>query len=143
MKRAQLLGVAIAGICGLGAFFGVMKLVNKPPTIVTQEVTTNMAQVLVAKTEIGLGQITGPENFRWQDWPQAAVSPSYIQRGVRPNAISDLSGAVARTPMLPGEPITCLQARQGRRRRRACRHPCRPACAPSPPASRKRRASAG
>jgi pilus assembly protein CpaB len=109
MKRAQLLGVSIAGICGLAAFFGVMKLVNKPPTIVTQEVTTNMSQVLVAKTEIGLGQITGPESFRWQDWPQAALSPSYIQRGVRPNAISDLSGAVARTPLLPGEPITAYK----------------------------------
>ena len=86
-----------------------MSLVNKPPTIVTQEVTTNMSQVLVAKTEIGLGQITGPESFRWQDWPQAASSPSYIQRGVRPNAISDLSGAVARSPMLPGEPITLIK----------------------------------
>ena len=30
MKRAQLLGVAIAGVCGLGALFGVMNLVNKP-----------------------------------------------------------------------------------------------------------------
>jgi pilus assembly protein CpaB len=106
MKRAQLLGVSIAGICGLAAFFGVMKLVNKPPTIVTQEVTTNMSQVLVAKTEIGLGQITGPESFRWQDWPQTALSPSYIQRSTRPSAITDLSGSVARTPLLPGEPIT-------------------------------------
>ena len=30
MKRAQLLGVAIAGVCGLGAFFGVMSLVRNP-----------------------------------------------------------------------------------------------------------------
>ena len=92
MKRGQMLGVAIAGVCGLGAFFGVKSLVNKPPTVVTQEVTTNIAQVLVAKTEIGLGQITGPENFRWQDWPQSAVNPSYIQRSARPNAIADLTG---------------------------------------------------
>src|SRR5204862_4047298 len=70
------------------------------------EVAVNMAQVLVAKTDIGLGQITGPESFRWQDWPQSALSPSYIQRSVRPNAIGDLNGAVARTPLLPGEPIT-------------------------------------
>lgn len=109
MKRGQLLGVAIAGVCGLGAFYGVLNLVNKPPTIITQEVTTNMAQVLVAKTDITLGQITGPESFRWQDWPQSALSPSYIQRTARPNAISDLSGAVARTPLLPGEPITAFK----------------------------------
>jgi len=106
MKRGQVLGVAIAGLCGLAAFFGVMKLVNKPPTVVTQEVTTNTTQVLVAKTEIGLGQITTPENFRWQDWPQSTVNPSYIQKGVRPGAISDLAGSVARAPLSPGDPIT-------------------------------------
>ena len=83
-----------------------MSLVNKPAKVVTQEVTTNTTQVLVAKTEIGLGQITGPENFRWQDWPQSALSPSYIQRSARPNAIKDLAGSVARAPMLPGEPVT-------------------------------------
>ena len=75
MKRAQLLGVAIAGVCGLGAFFGVMSLVNKPAKVVREEVTTNITQVLVAKNDIGLGQITGPESFRWQDWPQNGRQP--------------------------------------------------------------------
>lgn len=105
MKRGQILGVAIAGICGLGAFIGVKSIVTKPPTVVTQEVTTNMAQVLVAKTEIGLGHIVSSENFRWQDWPQSAVNSSHILKGTRPNAVSDLTGAVARAPMLPGDPI--------------------------------------
>ena len=41
MKRPQLLGVAIAGVCGLGAFFGVMSLVNRQPTVVREEVQTN------------------------------------------------------------------------------------------------------
>lgn len=109
MKRAQFLGVTIAGVCGLGAFFGVMSLVNKPAKVVKEEIVTNTTQVLVAKTEIGLGQITGPESFRWQDWPQSAVSPAYIQKQGRPNAIRDLVGAVARSPMLPGEPITALK----------------------------------
>jgi pilus assembly protein CpaB len=106
MKRARLLGVAIAAMCGLVAFFGVMKIVNQPTKVVREEVQTNTTQVLVAKTEIALGQITGPENFRWQDWPQNAVSGGYIQRSNRPNAIKDLSGSVARAPMLSGEPIT-------------------------------------
>jgi len=105
MKRAQILGVAVAGICGLGAFIGVKSLVTRPPTIVTQEVTTNTTQVLVAKTEIGLGHIVGPESFRWQDWPQSAANALHIQRKARPDAVADLSGAVARAPMLPGDPI--------------------------------------
>ena len=87
MKRAQLLGVTIAGVCGLGAFYGVMSIVNRPATVITQEVTINTTQVLVAKTEIGLGQITGPESFRWQDWPQSRSQPQ-----LHPDA------APARTP---------------------------------------------
>jgi pilus assembly protein CpaB len=109
MKRAQFLGVSIAGVCGFAAFFGVMSLVNKPARVIKEEVTTNTTQVLVAKTDIGLGQIAGPESFRWQDWPQNAVSPSYIHKASRPNAIRDLAGAVARSPMLPGEPVTALK----------------------------------
>ena len=110
MKRAQLLGLAIAGVCGLGAFFGVMSLIgNKQTKVVKEEVTTNTTQVLVARTEIGLGQITGPESFRWLDWPQNAVNPSYIQRASRPNAMEELKDSVARAPMLPGEPVTALK----------------------------------
>ena len=109
MKRAQLVGVTIAAVCGLGAFFGVMSLVNKPQKVVREEVQTNTAQVLVARSEIGLGQITGPESFRWQDWPQSAMGAGYVQRSARPNAITDLAGSVARAPMLPGEPVTAVK----------------------------------
>ena len=105
MKRAQLLGVAIAGVCGLGAFYGVLNLVNKPARVVTQEVTTNTTQVLVAKTEIGLGHITAPDNFRWQEWPLNAINPNHIQRSARATAMTDLAGAVARAPMSPGDPV--------------------------------------
>jgi pilus assembly protein CpaB len=109
MKRAQLLGVAIAGVCGLGAFFGVMGLINKPTRVVKEGVTTNTTQVLVARAEIGLGQIIGSESFRWLDWPQDAVNPSYIQRANRPRAMEELRDTVARAPMLAGEPVTAMK----------------------------------
>jgi len=109
MRRGQLLGVAIAGVCGLGAFFGVLSLINKPAKVIREEVTTNTTQVLVAKSEIALGQTTGPESFRWQDWPQGAVGQGYVQRGSRPNAIKDLAGTVARAPLMAGEPVTPLK----------------------------------
>jgi pilus assembly protein CpaB len=37
------------------------------------------------------------------------VSPSYIQRSIRPNAIKDVENSVARAPMLPGEPVTDMK----------------------------------
>jgi pilus assembly protein CpaB len=109
MKRAQLVGVAIAGVCGLAAFFGVMSLINTPTKVVREEVTTNTTQVLVARNDIGLGHITGPESFRWLEWPQNAVNNSYIQRSTRPNAIEELRDSVARAPMLAGEPVTAIK----------------------------------
>ena len=109
MKRAQLLGVAIAGVCGFDAFFGVTGLINKPTRVVTEEVTTNTTQVLVARAEIGLGQITGSESFRRLDRPQNAVNPSYIQRANHPNAMEELRDTVARAPMLAGEPVTAAK----------------------------------
>jgi hypothetical protein len=68
MKRAQLLGVAIAGVCGLGAFFGVMSLVRNPTKVVREEVTTNTTQVLVARTDIGLGQTIGLTPTSSRNW---------------------------------------------------------------------------
>src|SRR5215467_14642408 len=103
MKRAQLLGVAIAGVCGLGAFFGVMGLLNKPTRVVKEEVATNTTQVLAARAEFGLGQ---SESFRWLDQPQNAVNPGYMQRANRPNAMEELRDTVARAPKLVGEPVT-------------------------------------
>jgi len=105
MKRGQILGIAIAGVCGIGAFIGVKSIVNTQPRVVTKEVTQNTTQVLVAKTDIGLGHLLAPENLRWQEWPQSAVNQNHIQRNARPNATSDLAGAIARTPMQPGDPI--------------------------------------
>jgi pilus assembly protein CpaB len=109
MRRGQLLGVAIAGVCGLGAFFGVMTLINKPTKVIREEVTTSTTQVLVAKNDIALGHTTDAESFRWQDWPQGAVSPTYVQRSSRPNAITDLAGTVARAPLMAGEPVTTVK----------------------------------
>jgi pilus assembly protein CpaB len=110
MKRAQLLGVAIAGVCGLGAFFGVMSLVKNPTKVVKEEITTNTTQVLVARADIGLGQTIGPESVTWLEWPQSAVNAAYIQRNTHPGLLKELDKPerklVARVPLLAREPLT-------------------------------------
>lgn len=60
--------------------------------------------VLVAKTEIALGQAIKPGDLNWQTWPEAA-SNIFIRRSDRPDAANQLVGAIARTPFLSGEPI--------------------------------------
>ena len=109
MKRAQLLGVAIAGVCGLGAFFGVMSLVNKP-----RQGRPGRGHDQHHSGPGGQDRHRPRPDHDRGELPLAGlaaerVSPSYVQRSARPNAIKDLVGAVARSPMLPGEPVTALK----------------------------------
>jgi len=107
MKRAQLLGLGLAGVCGLGAFFLAKNMVAKPREI-TVETHANMTEVLVARTAISLGQIANESSFRWQSWPQDAMPPGAVSRsaGGSSSAMRPFVGAIARTPILAGEPIT-------------------------------------
>ncbi|HRN87065.1 Flp pilus assembly protein CpaB [Hyphomicrobium sp.] len=106
MKRPQLIGVTVAATAGLLAFFMVSAMVNKPPVEKTVEVKVESNDVLVARTDIGLGQITNDSLFRWQSWPKETVTTGFITREDRPDAMTQLSGAIARAPMMAGEPIT-------------------------------------
>jgi pilus assembly protein CpaB len=107
MKKAQLIGVGIAAVCGLGAFI-VMKKFVQPPKVVKQDVQVNTTEVLVAKQDLGLGHIANEASFRWQSWPADAVPPGAISRrpGGSGNQMGEFRGAVARAPVLAGEPIT-------------------------------------
>ena len=61
-------------------------------------------KVLVAKQNIRVGQLIKPDTMRWQPWPSADLSPSYFVEGKRKD--SDFVGAVVRTPIAAGEPLT-------------------------------------
>jgi pilus assembly protein CpaB len=105
MKRAQLIGIAVAGVCGLGAFFLMKSIVTKPREI-QKEVHTNSAEVLVARADMGLGTLATEASFRWQGWPQDAVPPGAVTRSSGGNPLKDFAGGIARSPILAGEPIT-------------------------------------
>jgi pilus assembly protein CpaB len=61
--------------------------------------------VLVAKSDIGLGQSVGPDDVQWQTWPSAAASSNFIRRSDRPDFTAQLTGSIARSPFIAGEPI--------------------------------------
>jgi len=62
------------------------------------------ADVLVARSDIGLGQSVAPEDPQWQTWPTATASNSFIRRNERPDA-TQVAGSIARAPFIAGEPI--------------------------------------
>jgi pilus assembly protein CpaB len=61
--------------------------------------------VLVAKSDIGLGQSVSAEDMQWQTWPAATASNSFIRRNERPDATTQIVGSIARAPFIAGEPI--------------------------------------
>ena len=61
--------------------------------------------VLVARSDIGLGQTVTPEDLQWQTWPAATASNTFIRRNERPDATTQIAGSIARAPFIAGEPI--------------------------------------
>jgi pilus assembly protein CpaB len=62
-------------------------------------------EILVAKTDLGLGQLLKPEDLQWQIWPASSASGNLITRASRAEAINDISGSIVRAPFIAGEPI--------------------------------------
>jgi pilus assembly protein CpaB len=106
MKRAQLIGIAIAAGAGLLAFVGMKSAMKAPPKQIVERSKLDTVQVLVAQADIALGSIANEQNFGWMEWPSSSVSPGFITNAQRPTAKKDFAGAVARSPILKGEPIT-------------------------------------
>ncbi|MCE7998382.1 MAG: Flp pilus assembly protein CpaB [Rhodobiaceae bacterium] len=104
--RIGILALALVA-AGLAAFLA-RSLVSdeKPQIVVPQVIEQPMAEVLVAASDLALGQRVGKGDLVWQPWPEDAVTDSYVTQDVQPNAFDVFGGAIARSPILAGEPIT-------------------------------------
>lgn len=106
MRASRIILLLVALIAGgLAAFLATRndapQQVAQAPTIIEEK----KAQILVAKTAIGVGQRLGEDAVEWQDWPELAVRPEYVTKEVLPDAVEQLAEAVARFEFFPGEPI--------------------------------------
>lgn len=104
MKSARLIVLAIALVAGGIAAYLASGSDNKPPPA-QQVVQMPTVDVLVAKGDIGLGETIRPDQLEWQMWTQSSASGSFIRRGDRPDAVTQLAGSIARQPFIAGEPI--------------------------------------
>jgi len=102
MKAARLvvLGFALAagGAAALLASGGRQPQAPAPSPVATVD-------VLVAKSDLGTGQVVGAQEIGWQTWPADAAGPHFIKKTDRPDAIKDFVGAIVRTPVAAGEPV--------------------------------------
>jgi pilus assembly protein CpaB len=104
MNTARIVVLTIAvGAGGIAAYLASGSDSKPPPSAPVAQLQT--VDVLVAKSDIGLGQSIKPEDMQWQTWPAATASNTFIRRGERPDATTQVTGSIARAPFIAGEPI--------------------------------------
>ena len=105
MKRARVIVLALATVAALGAALIARAIVSGTPQIQLVETTVGATDVLVAATNINLGDSVQSSDFKWQEWPVEGVTPGLITKESQADAPAKLSGAVARASFIVGEPI--------------------------------------
>jgi pilus assembly protein CpaB len=105
-SRVIILGVAVATAIGAGYVAKTMS--TPPPPLVIeaglQEPAIRLTDVLVLDGDVPMGTGVGTL-LAWQSWPAGGVGDGFILRDSEPNALEELSGAIARVPLYGGEPL--------------------------------------
>jgi pilus assembly protein CpaB len=104
MKAARILVLVVALAAG-----GVAALLagrsNEPAPVKKAAPAIATVDVLVAKSDIPTGNKISPQDVEWQAWPTSASTGNFIRKTNRPDAIEKMSGMIARSPFVAGEPI--------------------------------------
>jgi len=104
MNTARIVVLAIAiGAGGIAAYLASGSDDKPAPAQSVAQLQT--VDILVAKSDIGLGQSVKPDDLQWQTWPAATASGSFISRASKADAIKEITGSIARSPFIAGEPI--------------------------------------
>src|SRR6266568_3823977 len=70
-----------------------------PPVVITTD-------VLVASKDIVPGHVLSVDLVLWDPWPKSAVSSTLITKDKQPDISKAVAGAVVRSPLIAGQPIT-------------------------------------
>jgi len=104
MNTARIVVLAIAiGAGGIAAYLASGSNDKPAPAQPVAQLPT--VDILVAKSDIGLGHSVKPDDLQWQTWPAATASSNFISRASKADAIKEITGSIARSPFIAGEPI--------------------------------------
>ena len=98
--RIAVLGVALAA--GGGA---ALMMQGPPPAPEPAPPPAPTFEVLVAASDLPMGNSLKAADLRWQPWPESAPASGLIRKSDHPGIVEDLAGSVVRSPMLAGEPV--------------------------------------
>ena len=105
MNIARIVVLTIALSAGGVAAYIARGTDEKPRPVEAPVAQLPTVEILVAKSDIGLGQQVKPEDVQWQTWPASAASNTLISRASKADAVKDIAGSIARFPFFAGEPI--------------------------------------
>jgi pilus assembly protein CpaB len=104
MNSARIVVLAVAlGAGGIAAYLASGSADRPAPSVPVAQLPT--IDVLVARSDIALGQTLKTEDLQWQTWPAANASNTFIRRNDHPDAATQTAGSIARSPFIAGEPI--------------------------------------
>lgn len=102
--RVVVLGVAIAA-GGVAAYLASHGRSAPPEPAKAPVATLETVEVLVAKTDLGRGDVIASNEIGWQIWPKSSSNGNFIVKTARPDAIKQFTGAIVRVPVQAGQPI--------------------------------------
>ena len=104
MKAARLVVLTVAiGAGGVAAMLAGHS--DKPAEVKPEAPKIATTDILVAKSDIAMGQALSPGDVQWQEWPASTTGGNFIRKTDNPGAIDTLAGRIARAPFVAGEPI--------------------------------------
>lgn len=109
MKPARIIILAVAVVAAGMAGLLAMRL-GGTKQVVMQQVNGEVKKeptvdVLVSSENLPVGARLNDKSIRWMAWPEGSIVPGFITRTDRPDALTELAGAVVRLPMFEGEPM--------------------------------------
>lgn len=117
MSPMRLIILLIAAAAAVGAGLLMRNYVPGDPapqqgdTVAPEQITVTeyrdapQTPVLVATRDLSMGELLGPNDIEWRDWPDKTLSPNYVVKEAVPDALERFANSVVRSPIYKDEPI--------------------------------------
>ncbi len=106
MSRSRFIAIGVAGAAALGAAYLANNMLVAPQPVQTVEVQkVDMTQVIVALTDVQVGEPLSASNVGWKEWPSDQVREFMITMSGNEDMLEKLQGVRARANLFEGEPV--------------------------------------
>jgi len=109
MNRSRVIILVVAAVAAVVAALVVRGLIGggtSKSQAALPPAQMQTSEVLVASTNLDSGTPLTVDAVHWQSWPSKAVDQSYITQSALPDLGKFVDGAVVRSPLVAGQPIT-------------------------------------